>query len=439
MTTYQRGFENGVVMKDVPILQMHPGRVFWVGNNSTKLVGELAASNNNKGEFLTPFSTLDYAIGQCAANREDIVYVRPTYAQTIADATSILMDVAGIQIIGLGEGDNRPTISYSAVGSSIPISAANISFRGFRLLATINAVVAGLTISGAKALIDIDTSDTSASVEFISAIVTTAAADDLKIKARHRGFAAGSTMTRYIDLVGCQNAQIDVDFFGTASVGVINMRTTACDNIMVTGLFYNASQLLLKNVVNSTTSTWSVRGYDALAAQEFAGGTNTTPYFLVNGDLLGGYDPFLGYRVTKTASLATGGGTAPLYTITGRCLITHLSGEVTTQVATTTTLKLTDTTNTVDFCAATTITTDVVGTIYILNGVSTQILNGTGNPPVVGSAGSVTAAGFANPRIAGDVQGPITLSHILDAAGTGAVAWVLYYKPLTSAAIIVAA
>ena len=99
-------------------------------------------------------------------------------------------------------------------------------------------------------------------------------------------------------------------------------------------------------------------------------------------DPLGGYDPVLGFQVTKVSSLAT--DPDALFTVNGRCLITSLTGEVTTVVATTTTMKLSDVTNTIDLCAATTITTDAVGTMYQLGGVKADVLNG-GIATVVGS------------------------------------------------------
>lgn len=151
-------------------------------------------------------------------------------------------------------------------------------------------------------------------------------------------------------------------------------------------------------------------------------------------DPLGGYDPVLGFRVTKTSSMASDPDS--LFTVTGRCLITHLSGEVTTQIGTTTTMLLQDTTNTVDLCAATTITGDVVGTMYHFDGVKSAVLN-SGIAPVVGTT-SLANGGY-QPVVWGDAQAAITISHNLDAGGTGAVDWVLYYKPLTASSTIVAA
>lgn len=156
-------------------------------------------------------------------------------------------------------------------------------------------------------------------------------------------------------------------------------------------------------------------------------------------DPLGGYDPLLGFRVTKTSNMADGAGTDNLFTVTGRCLLTHLSGEVTTVIGTTTTMKLRDITNSIDLCAATTITTDAVGTMYSLTSITGNILNGTGMTPVVGSVPNMTGALPMPMMVIGNVQAALTIAHVLDGAGTGAVAWVAYFKPLTAASTFVAA
>src|SRR3990167_1108699 len=109
MSNYPGGFANGVLIRGMPILQSHPGRVFWVSNaTAAEMAGQRAASNGNDGSFNAPFSTLDYAIGRCTASRGDIIFVKPGYTQTITLATEIVMDVAGIAIVGLGRGSLRP-------------------------------------------------------------------------------------------------------------------------------------------------------------------------------------------------------------------------------------------------------------------------------------------------------------------------------------------
>lgn len=270
MSNYPKGFAHGVTIRGVPLQVAHPGKVFWVNNSTVLPEGGIGGSDGNDGTYLRPFSTLDYAIGRCTASRGDIIMVMPGHIEAVT-ASSITLDVAGVAIIGLGEGDLRPKFNFGATTSTITWSAANCSMKNMVLVATIDSVVAGITLSGAGATIDLETRDTSAAIEFISALVTTADADNLVAKLRHRGFVAGNAMVRYVDLVGCRDADIDIDFFGIASTSVVDMRTTACDNVQVRGRFYNESAALTKNVTNNTTSTWSVIGFDAKAAKNFSG------------------------------------------------------------------------------------------------------------------------------------------------------------------------
>jgi hypothetical protein len=156
-------------------------------------------------------------------------------------------------------------------------------------------------------------------------------------------------------------------------------------------------------------------------------------------DPLSGYNPRMGFGVTKVSNLADGTGTDNLFTVTGRVLITSLTGEVTTVLATSTSMKLRDVTNSVDLCAATTITDDAVGTMYALSSISASILNGTGMTPVVGSIPNLTGSSHVDVAIVGDAQAPLTIAHVLNAAGTGAVTWRLTYIPLIGGASVAAA
>lgn len=71
-----------------------------------------------------PFATIDYAIGQCTANNDDIIYAMPGHAETVSGAAGIDFDVAGVKVIGIGSGADRPTITMSAAASTIHMDAA---------------------------------------------------------------------------------------------------------------------------------------------------------------------------------------------------------------------------------------------------------------------------------------------------------------------------
>lgn len=150
-SNYPAGFADGVTIKGVPLLQTHPGKVFWVYNGSALLTGQKAGSNGNKGTFDAPFATIDYAIGQCTADRGDIIFVKAGHSETITAAAGIDADVAGIAIIGLGSGRNRPTINFTtATAADIDIDAANITIKNFFIDVTgIDAVIGALDVNAA--------------------------------------------------------------------------------------------------------------------------------------------------------------------------------------------------------------------------------------------------------------------------------------------------
>ena len=89
----------------------------------------------------TPFATIDYAIGKCTASQGDVIFVLPGHAETISGAAGIDVDVAGVTIIGLGRGTDRPTITLSAVGSTFEFGAANGWVENLLFLVTADCTI----------------------------------------------------------------------------------------------------------------------------------------------------------------------------------------------------------------------------------------------------------------------------------------------------------
>jgi len=140
MSNYPNGFDSGVAIRGNPIAVTHPGKIFWVSNATTLLTGQRGGSNGNKGTFDSPFATIDYAIGQCTANRGDIIMVKPGHAEAVT-STSIACDVAGVSIVGLGKGAMKPVLTFGATDSRINVTAANCTWQNFRFTAGIGDVV----------------------------------------------------------------------------------------------------------------------------------------------------------------------------------------------------------------------------------------------------------------------------------------------------------
>jgi len=122
----------------------------------------------------------------------------------------------------------------------------------------------------------------------------------------------------------------------------------------------------------------------------------------------------LGLVVYKTlAALAD----ANIFTVFGRNLITLLTGSVTVAGdGGATTIKLQTETNTIDLCAATTVTGDAIGTTYFLTGELAVILNGTGNTPIIDVGANLTGMP-SSPVIIGRLD---TLDETIEQVAGGA-------------------
>lgn len=216
-------FQNGIHINGVPIVQTNPGKVFWVGNPSTLQLGEKIKNNTtNRGTFLEPFSTLDFAVGQCLANRGDVIFMKPGHTETISSATALALDVAGVAIVGLGVGSNRPTITLdTATTATIGVSAANISMQNVVISANFADIVSAFTLTTAKhfTLQNVDIVATAANMNFLHVIDTNTtdnAADGLTV-------------------VNCFWHEPDAATLAFALVDASQAKWNVSDNVMVTG------------------------------------------------------------------------------------------------------------------------------------------------------------------------------------------------------------
>ena len=125
VSNYPGGWSNGVLVRGLPIAHNHR-KVLYVGNNPTTLVGERGAKDSNPGDYLRPVSTINYALS--LAKNGDIVYVRPGYTETVDSADEWGNIVEGVTIIGMGDGEARPIITYDGTDGtpSIVVDVANV-------------------------------------------------------------------------------------------------------------------------------------------------------------------------------------------------------------------------------------------------------------------------------------------------------------------------
>lgn len=128
------------------------GKVTYVGSvavpGGVAGVDDAALGDNPR----QPFATIDFAYGLATANRGDVVCVLPNHAETVT--TAITLDVAGVTIVGLGVGANRPAVTVSGAIDGVTVTSDGNTMHNIEIIEVadatsfVNIAGADFTLSG---------------------------------------------------------------------------------------------------------------------------------------------------------------------------------------------------------------------------------------------------------------------------------------------------
>lgn len=245
--------------------------------NATYVSSVTGSATSDGSNIESPISSIDAAVGVATANNGDVIFVLPGHTETLATATALVLDKAGVTVIGLGSGNDRPKITLGTLATTtISITAASVTLKNIIVIGALDGLNSAITITGDYCDIDVEYRDTSAAVES-NIGVTATSVDHGKIKLKYVGFIAGNAVTNAVVLDGCTSIHVDVDFYGNSSSDVVEFTGNACHNIFVSGYFYNESSVALSLDCGDTItgSTWFCVGYDGKAGYSFAGGSGS--------------------------------------------------------------------------------------------------------------------------------------------------------------------
>jgi hypothetical protein len=256
INNFPGGFAEGITIRNVPIAVSHPGKVFWVSNASTLSDRQIGGSDSNKGTFDKPFRTLDFAMTQCVGNRGDIIMIKPGHAETLVGATQGVWSVAGVAVIGLGTGDQRPTFTIGTSGAntdSVTVSAANVSVQNCIFIANFLTIAACFTLTTAKnfSVAQCTFRDTSAALNFANIVKSTGAANT----------ADGLTATD--NLYGSIGTTFNTFILSAAAINEIDVRrnvvisaaTTDVASLIVIGANALTNGFVFENVTKRANTT----------------------------------------------------------------------------------------------------------------------------------------------------------------------------------------
>ena len=207
------------------------GNVYYVHNSGS--------ATGNGSTPAQAISTIDTAIGLCTADQGDIIAVLPGHAENISGAAGIAQDVAGVRIVGVGLGRQRPQVSFiTADAASWDVSAARCSIENMVLINGRDGQTAMVNVSAADVTIqdcEIQTGD--ATTQAVLGILTTASANRMIVRRCHiHGLVTAGT-TSQISIVGGDSIVIaDNYLFGACgTTGNIAAATTASLNGLIHG------------------------------------------------------------------------------------------------------------------------------------------------------------------------------------------------------------
>jgi len=203
------------------------------------------------------YNTIDAAVGACTANQGDVIFVSPNYTETVSAAAGLDLDVAGISVIGLGNGDNRPVVNFTtATTADVDVDAANILVENIRFTGGFDALVAPLDVNAADfSLINCQYRDvTGQCTDFL--LADNAANRMRVIGLVYQGDSVAGTDSG-IAIVGADQVEIGYLYMdGNFAVGGIDIRTTAVVDLWVHHFTFrtrnNADIFIIDTITGST-------------------------------------------------------------------------------------------------------------------------------------------------------------------------------------------
>lgn len=236
-------------------------------------------SDGYPGTASQPLATLNRALALCLDNNGDVIVLCPHHKETISTAGGVNVAVVGVTIVGLGNGRNRPTFTFStSTAATFIISGSAVSVSNIVGITTVDQIVSPFVVTGSGVILSFEWQDGSAILEALRAVLTSATANRLRLNLLYNGFTAGSHGVNAVRLVGGSQAQVNINYYGICTTGVVEFATTAVVDAQITGFFYNGTTAITKDVVDTITgSTWAVQGFDGVAGNTFDGGSGRTP------------------------------------------------------------------------------------------------------------------------------------------------------------------
>lgn len=217
-------------------------------------------------------ASISAALNKCRSGYGDVIIVLPGHTENAAALTGL---VAGTRIIGLGQGSNRPVITWAATGSTWAVNVADVCIMGLKLdLGGANGVTKAINVTGANCLMQANhiIMGTSATLKAVIGIEVGAGAANFVFDSNIvEGVIAGAVTDGLLVAAAVANCRIvnnEFNFAG-ATTSIVRVGAVACLGMRIlNNMFENtvaASTACLTFGAAATTGTVAYNTFNILA------------------------------------------------------------------------------------------------------------------------------------------------------------------------------
>lgn len=419
-----------------------------VGTGSIFYVDADVTNEGDGSSWSNAHDTIEECIALCTANNGDIIYVAPGSSYALSGADAVDLDVAGVRVIGIGNGADMPKFTYATTTGELVFGAASVWLENFRFVAGVSSVTHAIDVEAAAddcAIVAcVFTEPTTSSWEFARAITLASGADRTLIAYNTAYSADAVGATNWLDMdAGVNNGTMIVGnyVYGEFAEGAIHSDQVDLETMLAGNYVTNLTAG--QHAIEFSAAATGVWSDNRLYSNAFAtmydpgslkdGGNNWGVSLIDNRAL---QIPGNNEAVNKTVSKLATGTDDDLFDVDGGpIVIKAFWGLVTTSIgATTTTCEIvfdadsgwTD----YDFSTDVTITSDAAGTRYTFTNVAEGVLT-----PMEGADGGASNLMSGGGWLCG--EGMIE-QNMSTTDNDGAITWYMTYFTLDEDTVVTA-
>lgn len=201
-------------------------------------VDSVNGSGSNDGKSWSK-AKATLAQAMALASADDVIFLASHHAETITAAAGGVISVAGVSVVGVGRGRQRPTFTFTtADAASFDVTAARVLLANCVFVNGRDGQTAMLNVSAADVtVLDCEFQLGDASTQAALGVLTTAAANRLRIQGCHFHGTADAGVTGAIRIVGGDSVVIQGNLIvgAFATTGAVENVTTATTNVVIDG------------------------------------------------------------------------------------------------------------------------------------------------------------------------------------------------------------